>query len=293
MTTLTIPALPPRLAQRYQVGPVLGRGIGSTVFRAHDTLLRRDAAVKTFPLAPQSSGSSAWRLLARADHPGLVPVYDVEHRDGRAFLVMALLEGGSLATRLEAHESAGGLALGESLRTAATVAVALDHLHHLGEAHRAVTPSNVVYDTEDRVLLADVGVAGLAATPRLEESGLPVTTAAYVAPEQLRGAAPGPRADVYALGLVLIEALTGRRAFPGDPESAARARLEHAPTVPGGLPAPVTALISAMTADDPAQRPNAADAATSLRRALLRTAPTQTLSRRRGRWLDHCVRRHR
>ncbi len=283
MATLTIPALPPRLAQRYQVGPVLGRGVSSMVFRARDTLLRRDAAVKTFPVAPESFASSGWCVLAPADHPGLVPVYDVEHRDGRAFVVMALLEGGSLATRLEAHresaggDRAGGLALGESLRTVATVAGALDHLHHLGEAHRAVTPSNVVYDSEDRALLGDVGVAGLAATPRLGESGLPVTTAAYVAPEQLRGAVPGPQADVYALGLVLIEALTGRRAFPGDPESAARARLERAPTVPGGLPARVAELVSAMTADDPAQRPAAADAAAALRRALLETAPTLPL----------------
>ena len=274
MSTVGIPALPARLAERYEVGPVIGRGVGSSVFRAHDTLLGRDAAVKTFRVETDARARRELGLLAMMDHPGLVPVYDVEEHAGRAFVVMALLDGGSLADRLGEHGAeSGGLALTDALRTAGTVAGALDHIHRAGVLHRDVTPANVLYDDDGRAHLSDFGVAFVADAPRITDTGLTVGAAPYLAPEQVRGEPAGAPADVYALGLVLIEALTGRRAFPGDPLSSAQARLDREPTVPAGLPRSVADLIAAMTRDDPGARPDAASASVGLRQALVDAEP--------------------
>ncbi|MDT7742381.1 MAG: eukaryotic-like serine/threonine-protein kinase [Actinomycetota bacterium] len=274
MTTVGIPALPARLAERYDVGPVIGRGVGSSVSRVHDTLLGRDAAVKTFRVEADARARRELRLLAMMDHPGLVPVYDVEEHAGRAFVVMALLDGGSLADRLGEHGAeSGGLVLREALRTAGTVADALDHIHRAGVLHRDVTPANVLYDGDGRAHLSDFGVAFVADAPRITDTGLTVGAAPYLAPEQVRGEPAGAPADVYALGLVLIESLTGRRAFPGDPLSAAQARLDRRPTVPTGLPRSVAHLIGAMTRDDPAERPDAAAVSIGLRQALVDAEP--------------------
>jgi eukaryotic-like serine/threonine-protein kinase len=271
MTTVGVPTLPKRLAARYECGPVLGRGVGSVVVRAHDTLLGRDAAIKVFRVDSDPRADRELSLLARFDHPGLVPVYDVGEADGRAFVVMALLDGGSLVDRLAAADD--GLGLADALRTAATVGGALDHLHRAGVTHRGVTPANVLYDVDGRAHLADFGVALVADAPRITDTGLTVGAAPYLAPEQVRGEPAGAPADVYALGLVLIEALTGRRAFPGDPLSAARARLDRGPVLPTDLPADVVDLLTGMTATEPADRPDAATAGGILRRALVAAEP--------------------
>ncbi len=274
MTSVGAPALPDRLAGRYEVGPVIGRGVGSSVFRAHDTLLGRDTAVKTFRVETDARARRELNLLASMDHPGLVPVYDVEEHAGRAFVVMALLDGGSLADRLGEHRAESrGLALAEALRTAGTVAGALDHIHRAGVLHRGVTPANVLYDADGRAHLSDFGVALVADAPRITDTGMTVGAAPYLAPEQVRGEAAGPGSDVYALGLVLIEALTGRRAFPGDPLSAAQARLERGPALPKGLPRDVADLVAAMTRGDPDARPDAAHVSVALRQALVAAEP--------------------
>ncbi|GAA4822168.1 serine/threonine-protein kinase [Actinomycetospora corticicola] len=271
MTTVAVPTLPTRLSARYEPGAVLGRGVGSVVIRAHDTLLGRDAAVKIFRVECDPRADRELTLLARFDHPGLVPVYDVEEHDGRAFVVMALLGGGSLTSRLATTD--GGLGLAVALRTAAVVSGALDHLHRAGVTHRGVTPANVLFDGDGRAHLADFGVALVADAPRITDTGLTVGAAPYLAPEQVRGEIAGAPADLYALGLVLIEALTGRRAFPGDPLSAAQARLDHGPALPEGVPGDVTDLLAGMTATDPADRPDAATASGALRRALVEAEP--------------------
>ncbi len=271
MTTVAVPTLPTRLSARYEPGAVLGRGVGSVVIRAHDTLLGRDAAVKIFRVECDPRADRELTLLARFDHPGLVPVFDVEEHDGRAFVVMALLGGGSLTSRLATTD--GGLGLAVALRTAAVVSGALDHLHRAGVTHRGVTPANVLFDGDGRAHLADFGVALVADAPRITDTGLTVGAAPYLAPEQVRGEIAGAPADVYALGLVLIEALTGRRAFPGDPLSAAQARLDHGPALPEGVPGDVTDLLAGMTATDPADRPDAATASGALRRALVEAEP--------------------
>ncbi|MEJ2889347.1 serine/threonine-protein kinase [Actinomycetospora aeridis] len=264
--------LPERLGQRFVLGELLGRGTCSEVYRAHDLLLDREAAVKIFPVADDPRIEREVRLTASLDHPSLVPVYDVGHDAGRAFVVMALLEGGSLADRLE---SDGPLGVGETLLAIASVADGLSHVHRGGVLHRDVTPRNVLFDGDDRAHLSDFGVAFVADAPRITDTGMVVGSAPYLAPEQVRGETVGAPADVYALGLVMIEALTARPAYEGAPLAAARARLERRPEMPPGLEIEVLALLEAMTADDPAHRPTAENVCVGLRRAALAAeAPT-------------------
>lgn len=257
--------LPERLGQRFALGELIGRGTCSEVYRAHDLLLDRDAAVKIFPVADDPRIEREVSLTASMDHPNLVPVYDVGGVNGRAFVVMALLEGGNLSDRL----ADGPLPLAETLLAVAAVADALGHVHRAGVLHRDVTPRNVLFDGDGRAHLSDFGVAFVADAPRITDTGIVVGSAPYLAPEQVRGEAVGPPADVYALGLVMIEALTGRPAYEGAPLAAARERLERRPEVPEGLDFEIVTLLEAMTADDPTHRPPAENVCTGLRRAAL------------------------
>ncbi len=257
--------LPERLGRRFALGELIGRGTCSEVYRAHDLLLDRDAAVKIFPVADDPRIEREVALMASLDHPSLVPVFDVGWTDGRAFVVMSLLEGGNLVDRL----ADGPLHVTETLLAVASVADGLAHVHRAGVLHRDVTPRNVLFDADGRAHLSDFGVALVADAPRITDTGIVVGSAPYLAPEQVRGDAVGPPADVYALGLVMIEALTGRPAYDGSPLAAARARLEHRPGIPRGLDAEVVAFLEAMTADDPADRPAADRVCVGLRRAAL------------------------
>src|SRR3954454_22490946 len=257
--------LPERLGNRFVLGELIGRGTCSEVYRAHDLLLDRDAAVKIFPVADDPRIQREVRLMTSLDHPSLVPVYDVGEVDGRAFVVMALLEGGNLVDRL----ADGPLGVTETLLAVAAVDDGLAHVHRAGVLHRDVTPRNVLFDVDGRAHLSDFGVAFVADSPRITDTGIVVGSAPYLAPEQVRGEAVGAPADVYALGLVMIEALTGRPAYEDAPVAAARERLERRPEVPEGLDFEIVTLLEAMTADDPAHRPPAENVCIGLRRAAL------------------------
>ncbi|MDD7967265.1 serine/threonine-protein kinase [Actinomycetospora lemnae] len=259
------PPLPDRLGHRFALGELIGRGTCSEVYRAHDLLLDRDAAVKIFPVENDPRIEREVALMASLDHPSLVPVFDVGHVAGRAFVVMSLLGGGNLSDRL-AH---GPMGVTETLLAVASVADGLGHVHRAGVLHRDVTPRNVLFDDDGRAHLSDFGVAFVADAPRITDTGIVVGSAPYLAPEQVRGETVGPPADVYALGLVMIEALTARPAYDGKPLAAARARLERRPDIPAGLDIEVVALLDAMTADDPAHRPTAEQVCVGLRRAAL------------------------
>jgi serine/threonine protein kinase len=254
------------LADRYELHEVLGRGGMADVYRATDRLLSRQVAVKVLR---DAAGDETDRLrftheartLARLSHPGLVMVLDAGITSEQPFLVMELVEGSTLSQLC----ASGPVDPSRVRGIGARVADALAYAHAQGIVHRDVKPGNVLLGTDRRVKLADFGIARLIGdTVRHTRTGLAIGTAAYLAPEQVRGEELTTAADVYSLGLVLLEALTGQRAYPGTPTEAALARLARAPHVPADLPDDWPALLTAMTALAPADRPGAAEVAERL-----------------------------
>ena len=211
--------------RRYQVLGELGRGGMGVVYRALDPELGREVALKVLtPRAGSDRGGDVrWQrfrleaeALARLRHPHVVQVHEVGEEGGVAFLVMALVEGQSLADRVRER---GPLPPREAARIAAALAGALDALHAQGVLHRDVKPANVVLSADDRPILMDFGLARVAETSieDLTATGQFVGTPCYMPPEQAAGS-PGVdrRVDVYSLGATLFELLTGRPPFEAD-----------------------------------------------------------------------------
>ncbi|HWH32626.1 MAG TPA: serine/threonine-protein kinase, partial [Egibacteraceae bacterium] len=210
------------LADRYRLRHRIGGGGMGAVFEAEDVVLERTVAAKVLPGV--GTGDREFlreaRALSRLRHHGIVGLYDAGSDRGDAYLILELVSGQTLRERLDA----GPLDAQEAGRVGHELAEALGHAHRLGVVHRDLSPSNVLLDRSGRVRLTDFGIARLSeatATSASEVWGTP----AYMAPEQVAGEAVGPPADVYALGLLLLEALTGRRAFPGAPRESGFARL--------------------------------------------------------------------
>ncbi|WP_432025478.1 protein kinase domain-containing protein [Streptomyces sp. 1222.5] len=252
------------LCDRYRLGSRIGSGGMADVYEGVDTRLRRPVAVKVF--RPGSDPQTEDRLaaeavfLARLQHPGLVTVYDAGRHDDRAYLVMQLVDGPTLRGLL----TCGALPRRRVTELGTALARALAHVHRAGIVHRDVKPSNVLLDTTGDPYLADFGIARLANATRHTAPDVLTGTAAYLAPEQVEGGRVGPAADVYALGLVLLECLKGDLEYHGTPLEAAVARLHRPPTVPAWLSPDLAALIRAMTDRDPEARPDAEQCARAL-----------------------------
>ncbi|KZB82903.1 serine/threonine-protein kinase [Amycolatopsis regifaucium] len=249
--------LPHRLAGRYEVGDLLGRGATARVFRAYDLREGREVALKLFHAdtmtRDQRRREQEIQTLSAVRHPGLVPLYDTGSDDGYSYLTMRLVEGPNLAQRLRS----GPLSHAAVVDLAARLADALAHVHAHGITHRDLKPANILM-ADDGPLIGDFGVAHAFDATRVTETGGVVGTAAYMAPEQVRGEKVGPPADVYALGLVLLECLSGEREYTGTPVEAAVGRLHRQPRIPDGLSTTMTTLLRGMTARKPSQRPTAA-----------------------------------
>jgi hypothetical protein len=256
----TLPAVEPPLAGRYAIGPEIGRGSTATVHRARDIGTGREVALKLFDTA-SSAGPDRLRreidVLTGLRHPGLVALLDSGRCDGHLFVVMDLVEGRSLEAALTEQP----LAPPAVTELGARLADALAHVHGRGIVHRDIKPANILLDRAGRPRLADFGIARLDGATRMTATGVVIGTAAYMAPEQVRGATVGPPADIYSLGLVLLEALTGLREYTGSAVEAAIARLHRPPTVPTGLPPALARTLRRMTASEPARRPSAAEVA--------------------------------
>ena len=248
---------------RYVLGEPLGRGGMGEVFQATDTEVDRAVAIKVLT-STEPGGARRFRseadLLARLDHPGVVRLHGSGIHDGVPYLVLDLADGPSLSREL----AGGSLDLDRVRRVGAEIADALAHAHDHGIVHRDVKPSNVLFAADGRARLADFGIARLAGAQTLSRTGQLVGTAPYLAPEQVAGEEVGPAADVYALGLVLAECLTGRPCFPGTQIEAALSRLHRPPPLPPGVPAWLRQVLATMTAREPAARPSARDVASAL-----------------------------
>ncbi|MHA6624236.1 serine/threonine-protein kinase [Pseudonocardia sichuanensis] len=253
------------VAGRYELGPVLGAGSSAVVYRARDLRCGDAVAIKCFRPGATAHDLRQQRqemnALAQLDHPGLVRLHDGGSEDGRPFVVTDLVEGPTLAERIAAGPP---LAPGAVRRLGAQLAEALAHVHSAGIVHRDVKPANVLLGDGGRPRLADFGISRTLDATTATANGCVVGTAAYLAPEQVRGELVGPATDIYALGLVLLEALTGRREFPGMAVESATARLYRSPAVPDGLPAGLGTVLTAMTRDDPRRRPSAEAVALAL-----------------------------
>lgn len=254
----------------YEVVSALGAGGMGEVYRARDTRLNRDVAIKVLPEALardeefQERFHREARTLSQIEHPHICPVYDVGTANGAPYLVMPLLEGDTLAQRL----TKGRLSVSEALRIASEIADALDAAHRLGVVHRDLKPGNVML-TRAGARLLDFGLAKRAPAPSSGETtiaaGGPVTsrgtilgTVHYMAPEQLKGRDADARSDIYAFGVLLYEMLAGRRPFDaGDTASLIASILEH-PVAPLStittIPPRLDRAIHTAVAKDPDER---------------------------------------
>jgi len=285
------PKLEAALGEQLQLGALLGQGGFAAVFRAHDPFLERDVAIKV--LDPSLAVDAALeeqflheaRTIAAVEHPHIVPLYSANSTGGLLYLVMRLLPGQSLEDRI----AEGKLPVAEAVRIALQCAQALAAAHAVGVVHRDVKPANILLDANGNATVTDFGIALVTSRPAREAKGSTTGTPHYMSPEQALGEPVDGRSDVYALGVVLYEMLTGSCPFPG--RSATEVIAKHIsapiPKVSDSVPETPVALariVERMLAKDPAGRPTAAELVKELTAASAPDAlltPTQV---RRRRW---------
>ncbi len=215
------------------------------------------------------------QVVAALRHPNILRVYDWGEDDGAPYLVMELLAGGSLRALLDRGQV---LSPAQAAAVGADAARALDYAHRRGLVHRDIKPANLIFDEEGRLTVADFGLArALAEATWTEPAGAVVGTARYAAPEQVRGQSLDSRADVYALGLVLVEATTGMVPFAADTTLATlMARVDRPVQVPADL-GPLGPVLESAGAIDPADRPDALTLARALDGVVAQAASTRAL----------------
>jgi Tol biopolymer transport system component len=242
----------------YEVTSPLGAGGMGEVYRARDTNLKRDAALKALPAEVANDVDRLARLereaevLAALNHPNIAQIYGLERRDGTTVLAMEFVEGSTLAERI----SRGPIPLDEALRVASQIAAALEAAHERGIVHRDLKPANIKLRPDGVVKVLDFGIAkaldsrlttgpGPAAltTPAMTEAGTVLGTAAYMSPEQARGKPVDRRTDIWAFGCVLYEMLTGRPAFLGEDVTTTLARVLQGSADLSALPSDVPAWV--------------------------------------------------
>jgi eukaryotic-like serine/threonine-protein kinase len=263
-----------RLGGRYRMEAPLASGGMGEVWAARDLLLDRAVAVKVLGGALAGDGRAAERLrrearaAARLEHPNIARVLDLGEQEGRPYLVMELLEGESLAARVD---RAGAMAPAEASRVVAAVADALEAAHRAGVVHRDVKPGNVFLTSDGEVKVLDFGIASAVGDAAITTGDL-LGTPAYLAPERVLGHPATPAADIYALGVVLYELLAGRRPFEAGSDIELAMAHVHARPAPlrqlaPSAPSSLVAACEHAMAKDPSARLSSAAAFARLVRA--------------------------
>jgi eukaryotic-like serine/threonine-protein kinase len=251
------------LGGRYQLGRRIAAGGMGEVWEATDEVLDRRVAVKILRREYADDATFLERFRAEArhaaslSHHGIAAVYDYGEDDGSPFIVMEMVDGDSLADLLSRE---GRLSPERTLGIVAQTASALQVAHDGGVIHRDVKPGNLLVTADGTVKVTDFGIARATNAVPLTRTGAIMGTAYYISPEQASGQPVTPSSDLYSLGVVAYECLSGRRPFDGHtPVSVALAQVsEEPPALPSGVPEPVAALVMRMLAKEPEGRPASA-----------------------------------
>ncbi|GGO88289.1 serine/threonine-protein kinase [Wenjunlia tyrosinilytica] len=263
------------VADRYELATVIGQGGMGQVWTAYDRRLDRRVAVKLLRADRLTGGHDAdelrrrfereCRVTAQVDHPGLVTVHDAGSDGAELFLVMQFVEGADLADHLAEHDP---YPWPWAVSVAAQLCAVLAAVHAVPIVHRDLKPRNVMVRPDGAVTVLDLGVASVldSDTTRLTRTGSPIGSPAYMAPEQAMGGVVGPRTDLYALGILMHELLSGNVPFHGSTALGVLHRHLHEPPVPlrqvrPEVPEPLEALVLRLLAKDPQHRPENAQAA--------------------------------
>jgi hypothetical protein len=245
---------------RYEILGTLGRGAMGVVYRARDPLIDRVVAVKQVALPAAFSDVQREeftrrffgeaKAAGRLRHPNVVTIYDVGVEDGEPFMAMELVEGESLSQILKAR---GALPPQEALAIARQVALGLAYAHEQGVVHRDIKPDNILVDRKGRAVITDFGVAHLESSD-LTRTGEVLGTPHFMSPEQVKGEPLDGRSDLFSLGVVLFEILTGQRPFRGETISTICYQIVHAAPKPDlsqlDVPLPVGQILAGLLAKD-------------------------------------------
>ncbi|OKJ52265.1 protein kinase [Streptomyces sp. CB02009] len=258
---------------RYELATVIGQGGMGQVWTAYDRRLDRRVAVKLLKPATMTGPATAadelrrrfvreCRVTAHVDHPGLVTVHDAGSEGEDLYLVMQYVEGADLADHLAEHDP---YPWEWAVSVAAQLCAVLAAVHAVPIVHRDLKPRNVMVRPDGSVLVLDLGVASVldSDTTRLTHTGSPIGSPAYMAPEQAMGGAVGPSTDLYALGVLLHELLSGNVPFAGSTALGVLHRHLYEPPVPlrqlrPEVPEPLEGLVLRLLAKDPRERPSGA-----------------------------------
>lgn len=240
---------------RYEIKEELGQGGMAAVYRAYDPLFEREVALKILKRDllndPQirERFERETKIIAKLEHGAIIPVYDVGRDNDQLFCVMRYMAGGSLAERIQNKS----LSLTDMVHILQRVAAALDYAHDKGVVHRDLKPGNILFDEYNNAYISDFGIAKLAhTTTKLTSSGI-IGTPTHMSPEQARGEEVDGRSDIYSLGVILFEMLSGK--MPFDATTPLGMALKHAtypvphildvnPNLPAGIEAVIEKVLT-------------------------------------------------